>query len=251
MNRSILLLAVLSSAVVSSVLIFACSNSSSTSGTPLPDSSTPETSMTAEASAPDASETPPMGAATVEAWLATGAYKKWKCEPAVHMARSPSPHGFNRICSNDVIESTVDSPDPWSEGAAAVKELYSSLTATTPDGYAVYLKTESSSAGGANWYWFEIVPSDSSAPHNEAGVVADGLGTADAGPPYAICVSCHGAAGSNAAHTPSPNGHDFVYTPVGSTSSADASASEASTPEASADASTLEASADASTSDGS
>jgi hypothetical protein len=234
MSRSTLFIAALSSTLVSAALIFACSSSSSPGTSSLFDgSTTPDTSKnTSDASVPDASETPPMGATKVEAWLATGAYKKWKCEPAVHAARSPSPHGFNRICSNDVIESTVDSPAPWGEGAAAVKELYSSLKAKTPDGYAVYLKTKAASAGGANWYWFELVPPDSTAPHDDAGIVADGLGRADAGPPYSICVSCHGAAGSNAAHTPSPNGHDFVYTPVGS-SPADASAPEASPSEAS------------------
>jgi len=51
---------------------------------------------------PNAS-TPPMGATAIEAWLAEGSYKQWHCEPALHEARSPSPHGFNRICSNDTV----------------------------------------------------------------------------------------------------------------------------------------------------
>jgi hypothetical protein len=148
----------------------------------------------------------------VEAWLATGQYKAWHCEKAVHAARFPSPHGFNRICSNDLISSRATGTGSWPEGAAAVKELYASLTSTTPVGYAVYLKTAADSAAGANWYWYERVPLDSTVPHDSNGVVADGPGTT--GTPLSICVACHGAVGSDMAHTPSPGGRDFVYTPV-------------------------------------
>jgi len=162
---------------------------------------------------PDAaSQTPPQGAAAVQAWLATKAYKAWHCESAVHAARSPSPHGFNQICSNDLIAASASSTAPWPEGAAAVKELYAAETDTTPVGYAVYLKTQASSAGGANWYWYEQVPLSSPVPHDSTGIVADGLGTS--GPAQTICVSCHSAAGSDSAHTPSPGGRDDVYTPV-------------------------------------
>jgi hypothetical protein len=167
-------------------------------------------------------QTPPMGMAAVEAWIAGGAYKSWACESAVHAARSPSPHGFNRICSNDTIASNATATGPWPAGAAAVKELWASdpdasapdgaAPPTAPVGYAVYLKTSTDSAGGANWYWYERVPLDSAAPHDTNGVVADGLGSS--GPAQTICVACHAAAGSDTAHTPSPNGHDLVYTPV-------------------------------------
>jgi hypothetical protein len=49
-------------------------------------------------------------------------------------------------------------------------------------------------------------------PHDSNGVVADGMG--GSGPAKDICVGCHVAAGSDAAHTPSPGGRDQVYTPV-------------------------------------
>ena len=168
--------------------------------------------------ATDASaDTPPMGGANVEAWLATGAYKAWASEPAIHASRTPSPHGFNRIYSNSLISliaATDAGTSVWPVGAAAVKELYTSVTDTTPVGYAVYLKTaDDTDAGGAAWYWYERVPLTSTAPHDDAGVVADGLGTGTT-PAYSICVNCHAAAGSNAMHTPSPGGHDEVYTPV-------------------------------------
>jgi hypothetical protein len=83
-------------------------------------------------------------------------------------------------------------------GAAAVKELYGSATDTTPLGYDVYLKTQANSASGANWYFYERV---------QQLVTTDGLGVSG-------CVGCHIAAGTDAAHTPTPGGRDEVYTPV-------------------------------------
>jgi len=157
---------------------------------------------------------PPTGASAVEAWLATGSYKSWSCESAVHASRAPSPHGFNRICSNTVIASQATGTADWPVDAAAVKELYDSVDGTVPVGYAVYRKTAADSAAGASWYWYERVPLDSTAaPHDPTtGVVADGLGTS--GTPLTICVSCHNAAGSDAAHTPSMGGRDQVYSPI-------------------------------------
>jgi hypothetical protein len=146
-----------------------------------------------------------MGATAVEAWLATGAYKQWHCESALHASRDPSPHGFNRICSNDLIAAMATGTTTWPKGAAAVKELFASATDTTPGGYAVYLKTDADSAAGANWYWYERMAGSTSA-------VADGMG--NAGAPKSVCVGCHMAAGADAAHTPSVGGRDEVYTPV-------------------------------------
>jgi hypothetical protein len=157
-------------------------------------------------------QTPPQGAANVQAWLATGQYKAWASEPAIHASRPPSPHGFDRVYSNAVIASNATSTAVWPAGAAAVKELYAMQTDTTPVGYAVYLKTAADSAGGNNWYFYESVPLTSMVPHDSNGIVADGLG--GSGTANTICVSCHTAAGSDAMHTPTPNGHDFVYTPV-------------------------------------
>jgi hypothetical protein len=160
----------------------------------------------------DAQTPPTSGRADIEKWLGDASYKTWACEPSVHAARSPSPHGFNRICSNDVIAGAAAGTAAWPRGAASVKELYDSATATAPVGFAVYLKTDASSAGGANWYWYERVPAASDAPHDGNGVVADGKG--DSGAAKSVCVGCHGGAGMDAAHTPSPGGRDLVYTPV-------------------------------------
>jgi hypothetical protein len=152
-------------------------------------------------------ETPPAtNGADVEAWLKTGAYLKWACEPAVHASRGPSPHGFDRVCSNDVVSPVAAQGDAgaWPQGAAEVKELYTSLTATVPGGYAVSVKTQAESAGGAGWYWYERL--------TEGSIEADGPGSS--GPSQSICVACHTAAGSSAANTTSPGSRDFIYTPV-------------------------------------
>lgn len=155
---------------------------------------------------------PTTGRADVESWIAAAPYQAWTCEPAVHASRDPSPHGFNKICSNDLISQNATGATTWPKGAAAVKELYASLTATTPIGYAVYLKTDADTANGANWYWYERVPLDSEAPHDANGVVADGPG--GSGAPKEICVGCHMGAGMDAMHTPSPGGRDEVYSPI-------------------------------------
>lgn len=157
-------------------------------------------------------QTPPQGAKALEAWLTKGAYKDWQCESAVHESRSPSPHAYNRICSNDIVSSRAASQGDWPVGAAGVKELYAGPDEKKPVGYAVYLKTAADSDKGANWYWYERVPLDSAAPHDDNGVVADGMG--DTGPAQTICVGCHVAAGTDAAHTPTAGGRDEVYTPV-------------------------------------
>lgn len=194
-----------------SLLFFAGCSSTSSPAQPTDASMGAETGSTADASA-GTPQSPPMGGPSVEAWLAAGWYKQWHSESAVHAARSPSPHGFDRVYSNDVINMSATGTGSWPLGAAAVKELFASTTGTTPVGYAVYLKTQADSASGANWYWYERVPLSSAVPHDANGVVADGLG--GSGTAMTICVSCHAAAGSDTAHTPSPSGRDEVYTPV-------------------------------------
>ena len=176
-------------------IVAACSSSNATSGT---------SADAGNAMGAGNSQTPPIGASAVTAWLASGVYKSWHCESAVHAARSPSPHNIDRVCSNDVIANNATGSGPWPEGAAAVKELYTSTSATTPGGYAVYLKTQADRANGANWYYYGSLTA--------GGTPVDGLGT-DA-TVMSACTACHLAAGSAAAHTPSPGGRDEVYTPV-------------------------------------
>lgn len=154
----------------------------------------------------DETQVPPTsGMVDMRAWLDAGHYKKWSCEAASHEARAPSPHGWNRICSNDAISSFAGTGE-YPVDSAAVKELYDA-TGKTIVGYAVYRHIKAGTTGDT-WYWYEIVPDDSAAPHDANGIVADGNG--GSGPAKDICVSCHSATGSDAAHS----GHDFVYTQV-------------------------------------
>jgi hypothetical protein len=152
----------------------------------------------------EAQNPPTTGRVDVEAWVSQGLYKDWHCEPAAHDQRSPSPHGKNRICSNDALSAHGSGAYPVD--AAAVKELYDAA-GTSVVGIAVYRKVSTATTGDA-WYFYERVPLDSPAPHDANGVVADGLGTSGAA--KTICVGCHAGAGSDAQHS----GHDFVYTQV-------------------------------------
>ncbi len=133
-------------------------------------------------------QTPPEGDANLQTWLAQGFYKNWTCESAPHDARSPSPHGRNRICSNDTL--ALAQQAPWPVGSAAVKELFDDNDNQV--GVAVYRKT-AEGTDGSNWYWYEKTDGD--------GLVADGHG--DTGVPLTVCVDCHSHA------------NDFVFTQVG------------------------------------
>lgn len=132
-------------------------------------------------------QTPPTGEANVESWLAQKMYNAWKCEPAPHAPRPPSPHGSDRICSNDLL-SKHEGGGEYPVGAAAVKELYDGSSIV---GYAVYRKV-GAGHGGESWYWYEKI---------RGGLNADGTG--GSGEPKDVCVSCHAGA---------PN--DFVFTQV-------------------------------------
>ncbi len=148
---------------------------------------------------------PTTGRTAIEAWISAGHYKAWHCESAAHAARSPSPHGQNRICSNDAMSNFAGAGE-YPIGSAAVKELFDDA-AKNIIGYAVEVHTAAGNTGDT-WYWYERVPLSSAAPHDSNGVVADGSGAS--GPAQTICVGCHQAAGSDAGHS----GHNFVYTQV-------------------------------------
>lgn len=169
-----------------------------------PGCAAPQAGVTPAADASPAMDpSPPTGRAAVEAWLAAGSYKTWTCESTVHASRSPSPHGFNRICSNMAIAANASGTASWPSGAAAVKELYNDATGGAPIGYSLYLKQDADSADGSGWYWFERI---------ESTIYADGRGSS--GGARSICVACHKSAGADSQHTPSPGARDFVYTPV-------------------------------------
>lgn len=144
-------------------------------------------------------QTPPMGTdAEISAWIAAGHYKSWKCESSAHPARSPSPHGANRICNNAALTGTASGLYPV--GAASVKELLVTDGGTAITGYAIGLKIVAGASTGASWYWYE---------KNEGTLIANGKGD-KMGTESAVCTGCHQGAGSDAMHS----GRDFVYTQV-------------------------------------
>ena len=149
-------------------------------------------------------QTPPQGGVQpMKDWLAKGDYKTWHCEAAEHASKDPSPHGWNRICSNDKLAG-AGAMGNFPVGSAGVKELWDKMGGKVI-GYAVYVKTQADSAAGANWYWYEDNPT---IPAPTGPIVADGYG--DAGQAKSICVGCHSHASSMFAAT----ARDFVFTQV-------------------------------------
>ena len=130
----------------------------------------------------DEAQRPPPRRADLEAWLAKGFYKAWRCEPAPHDARPPGAHGRNRICTNDLL-ATSPGPGDFPIGAASVKELWDQSAIS---GLTVAVRV-APGAGGGSWYWYERLGNS---------VIADGTGVG-------LCVGCHGGAP-----------RDFVYTVV-------------------------------------
>jgi hypothetical protein len=127
-------------------------------------------------------ELPPRGPNAMMTWIKGGAYLEWNCEPSSHPARDRSPHGPNRICTNDALSFAPDDA-PLPVGAASIKELFDGSRIR---GYAVMRKLETDSDGGNGWYWYEAF--------------GDDVAVATAG---ASCSDCHSRAS-----------HDFAFTVV-------------------------------------
>lgn len=119
-----------------------------------------------DGSASDPQTPPDQRRTDIEQWLKDASYKTWACEPAIDEARSPSPHGFPPDLLQRRDRRRSRGHHGVVEGAAAMKEISASLTATTPAGCAVSLKTDADSAGGSNWSWYAR-PSPYSGPLNK------------------------------------------------------------------------------------
>ncbi len=158
--------------------------------------------------AEDETKVPPTSGHTdMQAWLKAGHYLKWKCQEGVQEPIGISPHGKQRICANAIMSGHA-TEDEYPVDASAVKELYDEAGANIV-GYAVSRHIKAGMTGD-DWYWYEVVPDSSMAPHDADGVVADGPGEAGERPGQALCVGCHKATGIDADHP----GHDFVYEQV-------------------------------------
>ena len=132
---------------------------------------------------PGSTQIPPRGADALP-WLARGDYLRWRCEPAPHAPRSPSPHGTTRTCVNDALAGAPAGADPYPVGAATVKEAYDG---TAIIAYAIARKL-SEGAGGGTWYWFESARGQ---------VAASGAGLPG-------CTGCHAQAARDLVFTAPP-----------------------------------------------
>ena len=152
--------------------------------------------------APSTAEFPPEGAAAVEAWLQTGSYKTWTCESAIHAARSPSPHRFNRICSNTLIAGNAAGSASWPKGAGRREGALRSRHRHDADRIRGLRQRARPTArrartgtGTSGSRWTATAPHDSATAWSPTA-----SGAAD--PRCRSASGCHGAVGSDAAHTP-------------------------------------------------
>lgn len=129
----------------------------------------------------DDPQVPPRGFDDILTWIEAGYYNDWSCEPEKHPPAPGSPHGSNRICSNDALVAAAAGDGEFPVGAAGIKEIFSGDQIEL---YAVYRKM-TQAAGGDSWYWFEGVRGD---------VIANDVGDG-------TCTGCHGGAP-----------RDFVFT---------------------------------------
>ena len=135
-----------------------------------------------------ADEIPPVNGENILEWLKAGEYKSWTRETEAH--RSVGRHSVTVIAYlNELLNNSLASSDgsQHPKGSSAVKELFNDENQL--NGWAVYVKTDSESANGNNWYWYEILGTTP-----DSYVVADGEGVGQ-------CVGCHAP------------GKDFVLIP--------------------------------------
>jgi hypothetical protein len=135
---------------------------------------------------------PPAETKQVEAWLARGFYKDWRCEdePTAKADGAPAIHahgGKSLVCTNALLVRTErEGDEEYPEGVASVKEILDADGKVTLT--AVAVKIAEWSDGGEGWYWYE-------------GARYSGVG-------ISTCAGCHSAAGTDADH---PGPGDFVY----------------------------------------
>lgn len=134
-----------------------------------------------------ASDTPPTDGADLFDWLKAGNYKQWAHESAMHPSAGPHPQAVIAYLNETLDQSLASGSEAHPVGAAAVKELFNASGKLS--GWAVSVKTDTDSAGGQGWYWYEILGNTA-----DSRVVADGNGVP-------LCFGCH---------TP---GKDFVLIP--------------------------------------
>lgn len=97
----------------------------------------------------------PTDSAKLRPWLAAGSYKSWPKESLVHLGDGP--HNFNvRVYLSPDLDASMKAKNAeHPRGVAVVKEIYGSGKDTVV-GWAYATKLEAKSAGGDNWYFYEV-----------------------------------------------------------------------------------------------
>jgi hypothetical protein len=149
--------------------------------TPLP-TETPSPEPTA--TPPPAATPIPVGADETLAFLQAGGHHGWQMDSESHASAGPH-FSTVRTYLNDVLfASLAAGSSSHPVGAAAVNEI---VSGDTVRGWAVSVKLQPDSAGGAGWYWFQTF--GGAEPQQGVGLTA--------------CTTCH-AVGSDYVHTELP-----------------------------------------------
>lgn len=123
----------------------------------------------------------------LQPWLAAGEYEDFEAESEVHA--SSGPHGRVRTFLSPGLSESLAAGGDHPLGVAAVKELYDG---DALNGWVVSVKIADDSAGGENWYWYEVFD-----PAPDATPAVAGTGANN-------CVDCHGSGGQDYILTPYP-----------------------------------------------
>jgi len=145
--------------------------------------------LLAAASAAGAADTAPTEPEALNRFLQAGGYKNWPKESQPHGTAGAHPGGkVQAWLSPALAKSLADGAKSHPAGSAAVKEQLDASGKLR--GWSVSVKTAADSAGGKNWYWYEVESTAPGAKPDYAGLGAQ------------PCAACH------------LTGRDFVLTPV-------------------------------------
>jgi hypothetical protein len=125
----------------------------------------------------------------LQAWLGTQAYRCWTHESVRHPSTGPH-HGQVQTYLNAKLDTSLKGTSEHPQGSVAVKELYPDASAKEPDGWAVLVKTQPTSANGQGFYWYEAFGTAAGASNIE-------------GQGKQLCVNCH-SAGTDYVRIPYP-----------------------------------------------
>ena len=150
------------------------------------DSTATDASIVPDVSADASPSEVPTESAKLLPWLQARSYASFPRESKVHASSGPHGGSVRTYITSSLDASLASKALEHPQGVGMVKELY---TGTEVSGWAVAVKTASTSAAGDNWYWYEIFGTTSATKP-----VADGKGLPG-------CKGCHSG------------GRDFVLSP--------------------------------------